>query len=141
MNELPVPSAAIWAVLSAIAIVVMLVFLALFANYFWLWVQAVLTRCQDRFWDLIQMKFRKIDARTIVRSKIMAVCAGLNDPDLTTQSIQAHYMAGGNVPQVIRALIAARKSKQITLSFREAAAIDLAGRDVLDAFKQVSIPK
>lgn len=140
MFDIPYSAPAL-VIASAVAIVVGLVALALFANYFWLWVQAVLTGAGIGIWDLIQMKFRKIDARTIVRSKIMAVQAGLNDPDLTTQSIQAHHMAGGNLPQVIRALIAARKSKQITLSFREAAAIDLAGRDVLDAVQTSVYPK
>ncbi len=128
----------------AVSVVVLLlvaVFFAIFARYFWLWIQSVLTGAEVSIWDLIGMSFRKVDARTIVRSKIMAVQAGLNEPELTTKNLEAHYMAGGNVPQVIRALIAARKSKIITLSFREAAAIDLAGRDVLDAVQTSVYPK
>lgn len=141
MNDFLLPGAAIGVFIAMVALIVLLFIFALVLNDFWLWVQAVLTGAKVSIWDLVQMRFRKIDSRTIVRSKIMAVCAGLNDPDLTTQSIQAHMMAGGNVPQVIRALIAARKSKQITLSFREAAAIDLAGRDVLDAVQTSVYPK
>jgi uncharacterized protein YqfA (UPF0365 family) len=87
------------------------------------------------------MMFRRVDARTIVRSKIMAVAAGIDDPDLTTKALEAHYLSRGNVPQVIRALIAARKSRQINLSFQKAAAIDLAGRDVLDAVQTSVYPK
>jgi uncharacterized protein YqfA (UPF0365 family) len=87
------------------------------------------------------MWFRRIDARTIVRSKIMAVQAGFDDSEISSAALQAHYLARGNVPQVIRALIAARKSKTITLSFREATAIDLAGRDVLEAVQTSVYPK
>src|SRR5690606_8787597 len=75
------------------------------------------------------------------RSKIMAVQAGLSDPELTTQAIEAHYLAGGNVPLVVRALIAANKAKTIALSFREATAIDPAGRNVLEAVQTSVYPR
>ena len=71
----------------------------------------------------------------------MAVQAGLGDEEVSSQAPEAHYLAGGNVPQVIRELIAARKSKTITLGFREATAIDLAGRDVLEAVQTSVYPK
>jgi uncharacterized protein YqfA (UPF0365 family) len=71
----------------------------------------------------------------------MAVQAGLEDPDITTRALEAHYLAGGNVPMVIRALIAAKKAKTIHLSFREATAIDLAGRDVLEAVQTSVYPR
>jgi len=77
----------------------------------------------------------------IVKSKIMAVQAGIDDPELTSKALEAHFLARGNVPQVIRALIAARKSKQINLTFVQAAAIDLAGRDVLEAVQTSVYPK
>ncbi|MEI8212263.1 MAG: flotillin-like protein FloA [Planctomycetota bacterium] len=127
--------------LSVVAFVLVLIFLAIFSRYFWLWVQAVMTGANVGIGDLIGMLFRRVDARTIVRGKIMAVQAGINDEDLTTKALEAHYLARGNVAQVIRALVAARKSRQITLSFREAAAIDLAGRDVLDAVQTSVYPK
>ena len=60
---------------------------------------------------------------------------------MTTKALEAHYLSRGNVPQVIRALIAARKSRQINLSFQKAAAIDLAGRDVLEAVQTSVYPK
>ena len=132
---------AILLVLGLLAFIVIAIILAIFSRYFWLWVQAFMTGAKVSILDLIGMLFRRVDARTIVRGKIMSIQAGIDDEDLTTKSLEAHYLARGNVPLVIRALIAARKSKQITLSFREAAAIDLAGRDVLDAVQTSVYPK
>jgi uncharacterized protein YqfA (UPF0365 family) len=89
------------------------------------------------------MTLRQVDARVIVRSKIMAMQAGLgNDPTtgITTRRIEAHYLAGGNVPGVIRAIIAAHRA-DIDLDFDRAAAIDLAGRDVLEAVQTSVYPK
>ncbi|MDX1925446.1 MAG: flotillin-like protein FloA [Pirellulaceae bacterium] len=114
---------------------------AVLANFFWLWAQSFTTGAGIGLFDLVGMWFRRVDARSIVRSKIMAVQAGLGDEEVSSQALEAHYLAGGNVPQVIRALIAARKSKTITLGFREATAIDLAGRDVLEAVQTSVYPK
>jgi uncharacterized protein YqfA (UPF0365 family) len=91
-------------------------------------------------WDLLGMTFRKVNPSVIVQSKIMAVQAGLSD-DITTRALEAHYLAGGRVPLVIQALIAAHKAKTIKLSFREATAIDLAGRNVLEAVQTSVYPK
>jgi uncharacterized protein YqfA (UPF0365 family) len=71
----------------------------------------------------------------------MGVQAGLTDEEMTSKALEAHYLAGGNVPLVVRALVAARKAKTIKLTFREATAIDLAGRDVLDAVRTSVYPK
>lgn len=128
-------------VFALIIIMVIILLFAMLAKFFWLWIQAVTTRANIGLWDLFGMWLRRVDPRTIVRSKIMAVQAGLGDEELSSQTLEAHYLAGGNVPQVIRALIAARKSKTITLSFREATAIDLAGRDVLEAVQTSVYPK
>lgn len=129
-------------IVAAVAIVVVIIGLfAVLANFFWLWAQSFTTGAGIGFMDLIGMWFRRIDARTIVRSKIMAVQAGLPNNEISGTDLEAHYLAGGNVPQVIRALVAARKSKMITLGFREAAAIDLAGRDVLEAVQTSVYPK
>ncbi len=118
-----------------------IVFLGLIWQFFWLWIQARLTRANVTLWDLIGMRFRRVDAVQIVRAKITATQAGLNDPEMTTKALEAHYLARGNVPQVIRALIAAKKSKKISLTFVEAAAIDLAGRNVLEAVQTSVYPK
>jgi uncharacterized protein YqfA (UPF0365 family) len=133
---------AIFMIVLALVIIMFIILLfAMLAKFFWLWIQAVTTRAHIGLWDLFGMWLRRVDPRTIVRSKIMAVQAGLGEDELTSNALEAHYLAGGNVPQVIRALIAARKSKTITLSFREATAIDLAGRDVLEAVQTSVYPK
>ncbi|TWU10968.1 flotillin-like protein FloA [Allorhodopirellula heiligendammensis] len=121
-------------------VLILLVFFV-FAKYFGLWIQSVLTKSNIGFSDLIAMSFRKVNSRAIVRAKIMATQAGLDDPELTGGALEAHYLAGGNVQQVIRALIAAKKAKTISLTFREATAIDLAGRDVLESVQTSVYPK
>lgn len=120
---------------------VLMIFLFIFTRYFGLWIQSQLTRANITFFNLLGMTFRKVNTRAIVRSKIMATQAGLVDPELTSEALEAHYLAGGNVQQVIRALIAAKKAKTISLTFREATAIDLAGRDVLESVQTSVYPK
>src|SRR5262245_8133753 len=121
----------------------MLIVVAVFANYFWFWIQSFLTGAGITIWDLIGMTFRKVNKDVIVKSKIMAVQAGLGEEDegITSKALEAHALAGGNVPLVIRSLIAAAKAKIIRLSFREATAIDLAGRNVLEAVQTSVYPK
>lgn len=126
---------------AVIAVVVVLFFVIVLGNYFGLWIQAFLTGADITIFDLFGMTFRKVNTRAIVRACIMAAQAGLEDPDLSSRALEAHYLAGGNVAQVIRALIAARKAKTISLTFREAAAIDLAGRDVLESVQTSVYPK
>ncbi len=128
-------------VVAAIVFGVILISMFVFTRYFGLWIQSQLTRANITFWNLLGMTFRKVNTRSIVRSKIMATQAGLDDPELTSEALEAHYLAGGNVQQVIRALIAAKKAKTISLTFREAAAIDLAGRDVLESVQTSVYPK
>jgi uncharacterized protein YqfA (UPF0365 family) len=120
---------------------VLAILFGLFLSDIRLWLLSILTRAGITFWDLLGMRFRKVNRNVIVRAKIMAVQAGLDEPDLTTQALEAHYLAGGNVTQVIRALIAANKAKTIKLSFQHATAIDLAGRDVLEAVQTSVYPK
>jgi len=122
-------------------VVVFIIFFALFARYFGLWIQAKFTHAGIGFVDLVVMSFRKVNPSVIVRTKIMAVQAGLTRVyPMSAQSLQAHYLAGGNVPNVIRALIAAHKAR-IDLDWQTAAAIDLAGRDVLEAVRTSVYPK
>jgi uncharacterized protein YqfA (UPF0365 family) len=119
-----------------------LILMAVIARYFRLLVQSWLTGAGITLWDLIGMTFRKVNPDVITRSKIMAVQAGLTEETgLTSKSLEAHYLAGGNVRHVIRALIAAMKAKTIKLTFQEATAIDLAGRDVLEAVQTSVYPK
>src|SRR4029434_6059098 len=123
-------------------LLVLLIVGAIFANYFRLWIQSFLTGAGISIWDLIGMTFRKVNKDVIVKTKIMAVQAGIDDDQgITSKALEAHYMAGGNVPLVIRSLIAAHKAKIIRLSFREATAIDLAGRNILEAVQTSVYPK
>jgi len=124
------------AFLVIIAIVV-LVFFLLFIKFFRLWLQARLSRADVKFSELIGMWLRKVDTRTIVISKITAIQAGLT---LTTRDLESHYLAGGRVPNVVRALVAANRAN-IDLSLRTATAIDLAGRDILDAVQTSVNPR
>ncbi|MBN2218529.1 MAG: flotillin-like protein FloA [Pirellulales bacterium] len=125
-----------------VAILFAIVALAVLARYFRLWIQSVTTGAGIGILDLLGMTFRKVDARVIVRSKIMAVQAGLGEETgITSQALEAHYLAGGNVPLVIRALIAALKAKIVDLDFKRATAIDLAGRNVLEAVQTSVYPK
>ncbi len=128
--------------IAIVLLIILLVIAGIFARFFRLWIQCVLTHADIGIWDLLGMTFRKVDPRVIVRSKIMAVQAGISEEGgLNSRALEAHYLAGGNVPMVVRALIAAQKAKTIQLSFREATAIDLAGRNVLEAVQTSVYPK
>ncbi len=108
-----------------------------------IWFQAYMSNARVSMLSLIGMSLRQVNARVIVQSKIMAMQAGVaNDPSagITTRRLEAHYLAGGNVPGVIRAIIAAHRA-DIDLDFDRAAAIDLAGRDVLEAVQTSVNPK
>ena len=124
-----------------VVILIMIVFLAIFARYFRWWIQSFLTKAGIGFFDLLGMTFRKVNPNVIVRTQIMSVQAGLSDPEINSKGLEAHYLAGGNVPLVMRALIAANKAKTISLTYREATAIDLAGRNVLEAVQTSVYPK
>lgn len=127
------------AVLAVFAIIV----LAVFYNFGSVWFQAVMSSADVSMLSLIGMYFRQVRAQTIVNAKIMAAQSGLDirsSNGVTTQRLEAHYLAGGNVMNVINALIAAHRAG-IDLDFDKAAAIDLAGRDVLDAVRTSVHPK
>ncbi|QDT54886.1 SigmaW regulon antibacterial [Caulifigura coniformis] len=119
-----------------------LVFLMVFARYFGLWIQSKFTGAGISLANLVMMSFRKVNPSVIVRSKIMAVQSGLTDANqgLTTRALEAHYLAGGNVPNVVRALVAAHRAG-IDMDWQVAQAIDLAGRDVLEAVRTSVYPK
>ena len=120
-----------------VLIIVLLLFVLLIANFFKLWLQAWLSRANVKFSELIGMALRKVNYRSIVLSKITAIQAGL---ELTTQDLESHYLAGGRVPNVVRALVAANRAN-ITLTLKTATAIDLAGRDILEAVQTSVNPK
>ena len=134
------PTPGEWAAIVVILLFV-IIFLAIFAQFASLWLQCKMTRAGIGLLDLVMMRFRKVNPTVIVRSMIMSVQAGLtrNYP-ITPTKLEAHYLAGGNVPNVIRALIAAQRA-QINLDWDTAQAIDLAGRDILDAVRTSVYPK
>jgi len=102
-----------------------------------LWISAVSANVKIRIGTLIGMKLRRVTPVKIVIPQIKAVKAGL---DLSINKLEAHYLAGGNVDRVVNALIAAQRAN-INLEFERAAAIDLAGRDVLEAVQMSVNPK
>ncbi|HEC03323.1 MAG TPA: UPF0365 family protein, partial [Phycisphaerales bacterium] len=123
--------------LLVIVILVAVVFFLLFLKFFRLWLQARLSRADVKFSELIGMWLRRVDTRAIVLSKITAIQAGLT---LSTTDLESHFLAGGRVPNVVRALIAANRAN-IELSLQTATAIDLAGRDILEAVQTSVNPK
>src|SRR5215813_10055701 len=138
----PFSNNTVWLVLLIGALIVLLAFFAIFARYFRLWIQSVTTGAGIGILDLLRMTFRKVNPTVITRSKIMAVQAGLYDSEgITTKALEAHYLAGGNVPLVIRSMIAARKAKIIDLDYKRATAIDLAGRNILEAIQTSVYPR
>ena len=127
----------LWGVLG-IAGLFVLVVVALTLRYFNLWLRSFLTKAHVGPLSLFFMSLRKVNPNVIVDAKISAVQAGLNE--ISTRALEAHYLAGGNVQRVVRALIAAHRAR-IELDWDTAAAIDLAGRDVLDAVRTSVDPK
>jgi len=102
-----------------------------------LWIQALTSGAHVGIGTLIAMRLRKVPPAVIVGARITGIKAGL---ELSTDQIEAHYLARGNVGLVVQALISADKAK-IPLPFERAAAIDLAGRNVLEAVQMSVLPK
>lgn len=100
-----------------------------------LWITAVFSGVHVNLFDLVFMRFRKVPPGLIVKSLILATKAGIKDVD--SQQLETHYLAQGNLEKVIKALIVADKAN-LNMNFKQATAIDLAGRDVLQAV-QVSV--
>lgn len=124
---------AVWFIGGIIAFVLLMIFF----KFGFLWLQAFASGARVDLFSLIGMWLRKVNPSVIINSRIMAVKAGLQ---LSSDILESHYLARGNVPNVVRALIAASRAN-IPLTFQRAAAIDLAGRDVLDAVQTSVNPK
>jgi uncharacterized protein YqfA (UPF0365 family) len=99
-----------------------------------LWITAIFSGVKVGLFELVFMRIRKVPPGIIVASMITSTKAGLK---VTTTELETHYLAGGNVPNVIKALISADKAN-INLTFKQATAIDLAGREVFEAV-QISV--
>lgn len=127
-----------WMIVAGIVGLTILTLLIVLAQFFRLWLQAFMSNAEVSILDLIGMRLRKVDATTVVLCKIQLVKSGLHD--ITTNDLESHYLAGGRVPNVTRAMIAAQRAV-IDLDFKKACAIDLAGRDIIDAVKTSVDPK
>ena len=102
-----------------------------------LWFQALISGVRMSLIQLVLMRWRKVPPGTIVMAMITGTKAGLT---LNPNELEAHYLAKGNVPKVVNALVSADKAN-IALNFKMAAAIDLAGRDVFEAVQMSVNPK
>ena len=122
----------IWAAISLVALIILLWFFPVA-----LWFQALISGVRISLLQLILMRWRKVPPGTIVMAMITGTKAGIK---LDPNALEAHYLAKGNVPNVVNALISADKAN-IALDFKMAAAIDLAGRDVFEAVQMSVNPK
>ncbi|MFG0244946.1 MAG: flotillin-like protein FloA [Phycisphaerales bacterium JB052] len=125
-------------VLIVVAAIVLLGVLLVMLTYFQLWFQALLSRARVGLLSIIAMRFRKVNPQIIVINKIRLVKAGIEA--IETDQLENHYLAGGNVGNVVSAIIAAANAN-IDLDWGIATAIDLAGRDILDAVNTSVNPK
>jgi uncharacterized protein YqfA (UPF0365 family) len=121
-------------ILAIIAIIV----LSILGKFLSLWFQAFVSGTPIPLFNIIGMSLRKIPPRVIVNARITGYKAGLKD--ITVSDLETHYLAGGHVQEVVAALIAADKAN-ISLDWRRATAIDLAGRDLRDAVQTSVNPK
>ncbi|MDG1669610.1 MAG: flotillin-like FloA family protein, partial [Akkermansiaceae bacterium] len=141
MNTIPVLANLLPVILAVFGVLVLLVIGLIFVNFLGLWIQAKAAGTPVSFLNLVFMRFRKVHPATIVNSRITAAKAGL---DYTTDQLEAHYLAGGDIINVVLALVAAEKAG-ISLSFDRACAIDLAtkdtGKTVLEAVRTSINPK
>jgi len=121
-------------VLAVIAVILLLIV----GKYIALWFQAFVSGTPISLFNIIGMSLRKIPPRVIVNARINSFKAGLKD--FSVADLETHYLAGGRVLDVVAARIAADKAN-INLTWRQATAIDLAGRDVLEAVRTSVNPK
>lgn len=122
----------IWIAVAIVGLVVLLWFFPVT-----LWFQALISGVKISLLQLVLMRWRKVPPGTIVMAMVTGTKAGLK---LNPNELEAHYLAKGNVPNVVNALISADKAN-IPLDFKMAAAIDLAGRDVFEAVQMSVNPK
>lgn len=125
-------------ILAGVAAFVALILVIVLFNYFSLWFQALLSKANVGLMSIVAMRFRKVNSTVIVINKIRLVKSGI--PGIDTDQLENHYLAGGNVGNVVSAIIAAANAR-IELDWGVATAIDLAGRDILDAVNTSVNPK
>lgn len=129
-----------WVVFGLLAVgaIVAIVVLIVLMNFGSLYIRAWAASTKITFMELIGMWMRGVNGSIIVNTKIQAWKAGLSE--ISTEDLETHYLARGRVPNVVVALISAQRA-QIPLDYRTACAIDLAGRDIVDAVHTSVNPK
>ena len=115
----------------------LLIFVAFIFQYIGLYLQAWVSGAKVGLIELIMMRFRKVNAKSVVINRISGKKAGI---EISTEQLEAHFLAGGRITNVVRAMIAADKAR-IDLPWEIATAIDLAGRDILEAVRTSVDPK
>lgn len=120
-----------------LALIILLVFFAVIFQFLGLYVRALVSGARVSMLELIGMRLRRVNSNVIVNARIQAMRAGLQ---MSQAEMESHVLAGGDVQRVIAAMIAANKAN-IDLTWKTATAIDLAGRDILEAVQTSVNPK
>jgi len=128
---------AIWGFLLLVIGLFGMIFFGVFAYFFKIWIRALMSGARVSIANLVGMKLRRVPPSLIVDAIIMSSKAGIR---IKTDDLESHYLAGGNVVNVVRALIAADKAN-IDLGFKKATAIDLAGRNIMEAVQTSVNPR
>jgi len=123
----------VWVVCVVLALIAF-VALGVIGPVFTLWVQALFSGAPISAFNIIGMKLRKVDPRIVVLSRIRAVQAGF---DIPVADMERHYISGGSVPEVVTAMVTADRAK-VELTWETAAALNLAGRDVMDVARRLA---
>ncbi len=118
--------------------IVLLVIVLVIAQFFRLWLQAYMSNADVSLFDLIGMRLRKVDPHLVVLARIQLVKAGIHD--ISANDLESHFLAGGRLTNVSRAMISANRAS-IDLDWKKGCAIDLAGRDIVDAVNTSVNPK
>ena len=113
-------------------VVVFLITVGIIISYYGIWIRALVAGAKVTFIQLIQMRLKRIPPNVIIDARILAVKAEIEIP---LEALEAHYLSGGNLTNVMHGLIAA-KAANVDLDFKQAAAIDLAGYNVLEAVQK-----
>jgi len=127
-----------WWIVAVIGGVIGLVIVVVIAQFVRLWLQAYMSNAGVKMTDLIGMRLRKVHLSTVVFAKIQLVKSGIHE--MTVNDLESHYLAGGRLRNVTRAMIAANRAA-LPLDWRRACAIDLSGRDITDAINTSVNPK
>src|SRR5260221_6044252 len=127
----------LWWIVLVFVLIAVLVFFIMAFQFLGLYVRALVSGARVSMLELVGMRLRKVNAGVIVNSRIQAMRAGL---PIMQAEMESHVLAGGRLSNVINAMIAANKAN-IDLTWKTATAIDLAGRDILDAVQTSVNPK